>query len=201
MISYIKGQIVKKGVDYLIIENNGIGYNINTSLNTLNKLSEGENTSVFTYMHVREDAILLYGFCTMEEIDMFKKLISVNGIGPKAGLAFLSTYEIDSLKVFILKEDVNAISKVPGVGKKTSQKVILDLKDKLGKLEDINNIKEIEGLSIEEAKTNNDFDDIAKVLMTLGFTQLEANKALENIDIIGKSENQIIKEALKNLNR
>lgn len=200
MISYIKGEVVKKGIDYLIIENNGIGYYINTSFNTLKNLSEGDVTSVFTYMHIREDVLALYGFSKKDELEMFKKLISVNGIGPKAGLAVLSTYDINSVKVAILKDDVNAISKVPGIGKKTASKIILDLKDKVGSIEEIDSIN-LSDIEVINDSVNNDIEDISKVLMTLGFSQLEAKKALENIDISGKTENQIIKEALKNLNR
>lgn len=200
MISYIKGEVVKKGIDYLIIENNGIGYYINTSFNTLKNLSEGDVSSVFTYMHIREDVLALYGFSKKDELEMFKKLISVNGIGPKAGLAVLSTYDINSVKVAILKDDVNAISKVPGIGKKTASKIILDLKDKVGSIEEIDSIN-LSDIEVINDSVNNDIEDISKVLMTLGFSQLEAKKALENIDISGKTENQIIKEALKNLNR
>lgn len=200
MISYIKGEVVKKGIDYLIIENNGIGYYINTSFNTLKNLSEGDVSSVFTYMHVREDVLALYGFSKKDELDMFKKLITVNGVGPKAGLAVLSTYDINNVKVAILKDDVNAISKVPGIGKKTASKIILDLKDKVGSIEELDNVN-ISDIEIISSDINNDVEDIAKVLMTLGFSQIEAKKALENIDISGKTENQIIKEALKNLNR
>jgi len=200
MISYIKGEVVKKGIDYLIIENNGIGYYINTSFNTLKNLSEGDISSVFTYMHIREDLIALYGFSKKDELEMFKKLISVNGIGPKAGLAVLSTYDINSVKVAILKDDVNAISKVPGIGKKTASKIILDLKDKVGSIDEIDSIN-LSDIEVISDSVNNDIEDISKVLMTLGFSQLEAKKALDNIDISGKTENQIIKEALKNLNR
>lgn len=200
MISYIKGEVVKKGIDYLIIENNGIGYYINTSFNTLKNLSEGDVSSVFTYMHIREDVLALYGFSKKDELEMFKKLISVNGIGPKAGLSVLSTYDINSVKVAILKDDVNAISKVPGIGKKTASKIILDLKDKVGSIDEIDSIN-LSDIEVISDSVNNDIEDISKVLMTLGFSQLEAKKALENIDISGKTENQIIKEALKNLNR
>ena len=200
MISYIKGEVVKKGIDYLIIENNGIGYYINTSFVTLKNLSEGEVSSVFTYMHIREDVLALYGFSKKDELEMFKKLISVNGIGPKAGLSVLSTYDINSVKVAILKEDVNAISKVPGIGKKTASKIILELKDKIGSIEELEDIN-LSDIEVINEVVNNDIEDISKVLMTLGFSQVEAKKALDNIDISGKTENQIIKEALKNLNR
>lgn len=122
MISYIKGEVVKKGIDYLILDNNNIGYYINTSFSTLEKISEKEKIIILTYMHIREDIIALYGFLTSDEIDLFKKLISVNGIGPRAGLSVLSTYEVNTVKEIILKEDVSGLSKVPGIGKKQRAK-------------------------------------------------------------------------------
>lgn len=196
MISYIKGEVINKGIDFLIVENNGIGYHVNTSLNTLNSVTEGETVSIYTYMHVREDVLALYGFSKNEELDMFKKLISVNGVGPKAGLAVLSTYEINKIKLAISREDVTAISKVPGLGKKTAGKIILELKDKIGSIntEDLDINEDIKIIS-------NETNDIINVLLTLGFTQLEAKNVLEDINVDGKTENQIIKEALRLLNR
>lgn len=201
MISYIKGEIVKKGMDYLIIENNKIGYYINTSFNTLKALREGEECLIYTYMHIREDILALYGFLSSEEIEMFKKLISVNGIGPKAGLAVLSTFDINTVKAVILHEDAVRMSKVPGIGKKTASKIILELKDKVGSIESIN--IDYEALEGYTPVINNDDEasDIANVLISLGFSQLEAKKALEEIDVTGKTEGDIIKEALKKINR
>lgn len=199
MISFIKGEVIKKGLDYIIIENNNIGYYINTSLNTLNILKEKEKALIHTYMHIRENILDLYGFLKTEEIEMFKKLITVNGIGPKAGLAVLSTYDVNTIKLIILNEDVVKMSKVPGVGKKTASKIILELKDKVGSLE---------GMDIENSigydtilNNDNELSDIINVLITLGFNQFESKKALETIDINGKSEQDIIKETLKILKR
>jgi len=137
MISFIKGEIVKKGLDYLIVDNNGIGYFINTSFSTLNMIKEGEKLLIYTYMHVREDILSLYGFLKQEEIDIFKKLISVSGVGPKAGLSILSTYDTNTIKAIILKDDSTKMSKVPGIGKKTASKIILELKDKVGTIESL----------------------------------------------------------------
>jgi len=201
MISFIKGEIVKKGLDYLIIENNNIGYYINTSFSTLKMLKEGEKSLIYTYMHIREDILALYGFLKSEEIDMFKKLISVSGIGPKAGLAVLSTYDTNTIKAIILHDDNVKMSKVPGIGKKTASKIILELKDKVGTIENI----KADGYTLEEyahvMSDDSECSDIANVLMTLGFSQFEAKKALEEIDLTGKTEQDIIKEALKNINR
>ena len=192
MISYIKGEVVKKGIDYLILDNNNIGYYINTSFSTLEKISEKEKIIILTYMHIREDIIALYGFLTSDEIDLFKKLISVNGIGPRAGLSVLSTYEVNTVKEIILKEDVSGLSKVPGIGKKTASKIILELKDKVGTVE------ELKG---SEIVVSSEMSDVIEALTSLGFNYAEVKKTLGNMELSGKSENDIIKEALKNLNR
>jgi len=192
MISYIKGKIVKKGIDYLIIDNNNIGYYINTSFSTLEKVSEKEEATILTYMHIREDILALYGFLTSDEIDLFKKLITVNGIGPRAGLSVLSTYNANTVKEIILKEDVSGLSKVPGIGKKTASKIILELKDKVGTVE------ELKG---SEIVVSSEMSDVIEALTSLGFNYAEVKRTLGNMELSGKSENDIIKEALKNMNR
>lgn len=197
MISYIKGEVAKKGLDYMVLENNNIGYYINTSLSTLNKLSDGERTMILTYMHIREDIIALYGFLTQDERDLFKKLISVNGIGPKVGLAILSTYEANAVKEIILKDDAVKMSKVPGIGKKTASKIILELKDKVGTLESLPRKTENEYVT----ETTNEVSDVLDALVALGFGLFDAKKALDSMDLTGKSEKDIIKEALKNITR
>lgn len=198
MISFIKGEVVKKGLDYIILENNNIGYHLNTSFNTLKMLNEGERSFIYTYLHIREDILQLYGFLTNEEIEMFKKLITVNGVGPKAGLAVLSTFDVNTVKAIIIKDDAEKMSKVPGIGKKTASKIILELKDKVGILENIDESDKY----FEEVISHQDkgeINDILNALMSLGFSQIEAKSVLEEIDTSGKSENDIIKEALKKI--
>ncbi len=196
MISYIKGEVIKKGLDYTVLDNNGIGYYINTSFSTLNKIVEGSHVLIQIYMHIREDVIALYGFLTADEIELFKKLISVNGVGPKAGLSVLSTYEAGTVKEIILKDDAARMSKVPGIGKKTASKIILELKDKVGTLQ---------SLSADEtaiiSEPDSEESDVLNALTALGFNAYEAKKTLDRIDFTGKTENEIIKEALKNINR
>lgn len=196
MIDYIKGEVIKKGLDYIIIDNNNIGYYISTSLSTMNKLSEGERVLIHIYMHIREDILALYGFLTTDEIELFKKLISVNGVGPKAGLSVLSTYESNTVKEIILKDDATRMSKVPGIGKKTASKIILELKDKVGTLEGLETGKE-ESIS----QLDSDTSDVLNALIALGFNAFEAKRTLDRIDFTDKTENEIIKEALKNINR
>ncbi|MDF2949668.1 MAG: Holliday junction ATP-dependent helicase ruvA [Sedimentibacter sp.] len=197
MISFIRGEIIKKGLDYIILDNNDIGYYINTSFSTLNKVREGERVLLQTYMHIREDIIALYGFLTTDEIELFRKLISVNGVGPKAGLSVLSTYEHNTIREIILKNDAERMSKAPGIGKKTASKIILELKDKVGSLDSL-------GTSAEEMSSliiDSESSDLLNALTALGFNSYEAKKTLDKIDFNGKTENEIIKEALKNINR
>ena len=197
MISYIKGEIAKKGLDYIILDNNNIGYYINTSLSTLNKLKEKEHALILTYMHIREDIIALYGFLTQDEMDLFKKLISVNGIGPKAGLAVLSTYEANTVKEIILRDDAVKMSKVPGIGKKTASKIILELKDKVGTLDSL----PITGEKEIVPQTGSETSDVIGALVSLGFSSFDVKRTLDSMDLTGKTENDIIKEALKNITR
>jgi len=197
MISYIKGEVVKKGLDYIILDNNNMGYHVHTSFSTLNKLREGEQVLIHIYMHIREDVIALFGFMTTDEIELFKKLISVNGVGPKAGISVLSTYEANTVKEIILKEDSTRMSKVPGIGKKTASKIILELKDKVGTLDGIADGSEEFSLSQQSSESS----DVLNALIALGFNSYEAKKTLDVIDFSGKTENEIIMEALKNINR
>jgi Holliday junction DNA helicase RuvA len=148
-------------------------------------------------MHIREDILALYGFLNPEEIDMFKKLISVNGVGPKAGLSVLSTNDITSIKEIILKEDIAGMSKVPGIGKKTASKIILELKDKVGSLDEIDRTGPV--VSVDYGKDER--SDIIDALVSLGFALFEVKNVIDEIDRSGKTENDIIKEALKKLNR
>ncbi len=197
MISYIKGEVIKKGLDYIVLDNNGIGYYINTSFSTLNRIIEGNHALIQIYMHIREDVIALYGFLTADEIELFKKLISVNGVGPKAGLSVLSTYEANTVKEIILKDDAARMAKVPGIGKKTASKIILELKDKVGTLQNLT-INEEE---VTISQLDSEASDVLNALIALGFNSYEAKKTLDRIDFAGKTENEIIKEALKNINR
>lgn len=197
MISYIKGEVIKKGLDYIVLDNNGIGYHINTSFSTLNKINEGSHALIQIYMHIREDIVALYGFLTADEIELFKKLISVNGVGPKAGLSVLSTYEAATVKEIILKDDNVRMSKVPGIGKKTASKIILELKDKVGTLQVLETGEEEAAVS----QLDSEASDVLNALIALGFNSYEAKKTLDKIDFSGKTENEIIKEALKNINR
>ena len=162
MYSYIKGIIEEIDLDYIVIENNNIGYKINVSSNTIKNLTLGESYKIYTKLIVREDDMSLCGFFTKEEMNMFELLTSVSKIGPKVGLSTLSFLTPSQINGYILTEDVAKLSKVPGIGKKTAERIILELKDKIDKL----NVSYEETL-IENVSTSSK-DEGIDALLSLG---------------------------------
>jgi Holliday junction DNA helicase RuvA len=201
LISYIKGTLEFIGDDFIIIESGSIGYEIKISMSTIQNLPcISENIKMYTYLYVREDAMLLYGFMTRDDLEVFKKLITVNGIGPKGALGVLSTITPDELRFAIIADDVKTISRAPGIGKKTAQKLILELKDKL-KLKDYSDSV---GAEIEDnsqlALTSNAKNDAIAALVSLGYTSTEAIKAVRMLEIAETTTAEdIIKGALGKL--
>ncbi len=201
MIAFIKGQVEDIDTDKLIIENNGIGYNVFVTSRLLSGINAlGETIKLYTYFSVKEDSMSLFGFVSKDELDLFKKLIGVNGIGPKGALSLLSFMTIDELRLAILSDDAKAISKAPGIGSKTASRIIIELKDKMD-FEDI-----FVGNKMESDKTGTtDGDesirnDAMEALIALGYSPSQALNAIRNIQV---SENDsveaIIKNALKKL--
>lgn len=191
MISYIKGTVKYLSNEEVIIERDGMGFGILTSQNVINKLRIDDNVTLFTYMHVREDDISLFGFLSQDEKNIFRQLISISGIGPKGALAILSTLSIDELRIAVLSEDYKAIAKANGIGTKTAQRVVIDLKDKL-KLEDI--LPDAEGGVQEEGIGNDNMAEAALALTSLGYSNLEALRALKKVK---NNENMSVEELLK----
>lgn len=195
MYDYIKGQY--KGIfkDYVTVENNGIGYKIFTSGNTMAKMPslDGEVILYLTQI-IREDFMGLYGFSTRDELELFQTLITISGIGAKASLSLLSASTPDRLKIAIIQENEALLLKAPGIGKKTAQRLILELKDKL-KVEHM--IIDSEK-SEEETEMEKQVGEAMAALMTLGYTEREAKGALKNVDR-SKAVEGIIKDALKYL--
>lgn len=191
MISYIKGTVKYLSNEEVIIERDGIGFGILTSQNVINKLRIEDNVTLFTHMHVREDDISLFGFLSQDEKTIFRQLISISGIGPKGALAILSTLSIDELRIAVLSEDYKAIAKANGIGTKTAQRVVIDLKDKL-KLEDI--LPDAEASVQEESIGNDNMAEAALALTSLGYSNLEALRALKKVK---NNENMSVEELLK----
>ncbi len=198
MISFIKGEIAYVFHNYIILENNNIGYQIFLSQNGIGKIAEKkEQVKIFTYMAVKEDEIALYGFLEKEELDIFNMLISVSGIGPKGALNIISDLSPREIMLAIISEDINTLSKAQGVGKKTAQRLVLELKDKIktsDAMEGINPQQAINLKTQSEPKA-----EAIEALMSLGYSKSEAVKVVFEIsNDITKTE-QIIKLALKKL--
>ncbi len=202
MIAYVNGIVEDIAEDNVVLDVNGLGYNIKISADTASRLPGiGEPVKLYTYTCVREDAFLLYGFLTRSDLEIFKKLITVNGIGPKGGLAILSVMDGDDLRFAILSGDVKAISKAPGIGSKTAQRVILDLKDKIS-YDDTMIEKEISAtVSGNSFKVDTpQKKEAIEALISLGYGQTESTKAVNAIEGIENMDSGVIlKAALKKM--
>lgn len=200
MISYIKGKIEYISEGFIIVDNGGIGYKIYVSPNLMsNSKGIGETVKIFTYMSVREDDISLYGFESFEELEIFNKLITVSGIGPKGALVIISTISPSDFVMAVISEDVSTISKAPGVGKKTAQRIILELKDKFNTENFVEEkiFGESKGLS---SVVSQDYKfEAIEALSTLGYSRSEAAKAVSAIECEGLTTEDILKLALKKL--
>ena len=202
MIAYVNGIAEDITEDNAVIDVNGIGYNIRISADTAARLPGiGEPVKLYTYTCVREDAFQLYGFLSRNDLEIFKKLITVNGIGPKGGLAILSVMDADNLRYAIMSGDVKAISKAPGIGAKTAQRVILDLKDKIS-IDDALINREI-AATAENAGLQGDTPqkrEAIEALVSLGYGQAESAKAVNAIEGIEDMDSgAVLKAALKKM--
>ena len=193
MFSYIRGRLTEANENQVTLETGGIGYSITVSGNTASKLPlPGTDTMLFLYLQVREDEVGLYGFINREEKEMFLKLIQISGIGPKAAVGILSGMTPDKLAIAIVTADVKAISRIKGVGKKTAERMVLELKEKLA-AEDI----EFYGSSDEPGGL---MQDAINALRTLGLTQAEAVKAVEPAMKEASTLEDVIRCALRRIN-
>lgn len=189
MIAHINGKLIEKNPTTLIIECNGLGYEVKISLNTFSVIGSDEAVKVYTQFIVREDAQLLYGFATKEEREMFNHLISVSGIGPNTAMIMLSSLVPEEIAHAIQVEDVRTIQSIKGIGVKTAQRVIVDLKDKMVKMSFSPQISTV-------GHNTNRFDALT-ALVSLGFDKKNAEKAIEKVSQGDETVEQIIKGALK----
>ena len=199
MIGFVKGILAEKGAGYVIIEAGGIGYEIHVPANSGAYLSsEGEEVKVYTMMSVREDDVSLYGFSRRGELDAFKKLISVNGVGAKAGISILSAFTLEQLQEAIAFEDAKALTKANGIGKKIAERIVLELKDKFT----VPGVDvPAEGVLVPEGGTADGGGraEAVAALISLGYTRGEATSALAHVKENDLSAEDYIKAALKNL--
>ena len=198
MYAYIKGTLEEKSTDSIVVETAGIGYKIYVSEHTMAKLGEiGEKVKIYTHYHVREDNISLYGFMSNEELKMFELLLQVSGIGAKTAIAMLSNITPSKFALAIISNDLKTLTKIPGIGNKSAQRMVLELKDKLKTQTAIEDD--------EEETTPNDnsesINEAEQALKILGYNKSEISKVFDKFDTHNLSTEDLIKEALKRLAR
>ncbi len=199
MIAFVKGTIAQKGENYLVIENQGIGWLVYVPGSVIDACgSIDSQIKLHTWLFVREDQMTLYGFLTRDDLELFKLLITVNGIGPKGGLAILSVLSADELRFAILSGDSKTISKAPGVGKKTAEKMIIELKDKL-KMPDLQEM--VSGKETVSAVPDSDTrNEAVMALVALGYSQTEAYQAIQRVNASTEMDTEtLLKLALKQM--
>ena len=194
MFAYIKGRLEIKGNDYVVIDVNGVGYKIFAPYTTIERLGEiGSVVKVHTHYHVREDNISLYGFYSLEELRMFELLISVSGVGAKSANTILANVSPSKFALAVITNDVKELTKLPGIGAKSAQRIILELKDKL-KSEEVIVESDFEIKAI--ASKNSNASEAVAALQVLGYPVKEATKAVSSVDTTNISVEDIIKKAL-----
>ncbi len=202
MISYIKGELVAVEREKVIVDVNGIGWGIYMPEQSMGLLPQtGNEVKIHTYLNVREDAMQLYGFLTRDDMEVFRLLIGVSGIGPKGGLSILSKLSADDLRFAVLSGDVKAISAAPGIGKKTAEKLIIELKDKLDLNEMLNQTAapDIPVSGNEMLYTNEIQAEAVQALVALGYGSTESLKAVKKVSAEYTTVEEVLKESLKNM--
>lgn len=193
MFAYIKGKIADKANNYVVIDNSGIGYKIFMSASAIEKMPEiGTEQKIYTYYYVREDNISLYGFLSNEELRMFELLLSVSGIGAKSAVQILSAITPSSFALAVISNDISKIVKIPGIGKKTAERMVLELKDKLKTEQAISKTEKV----VEAIKEEEKDCEAISALQVLGYTRKEIEKAMEKIDAQNLCVEETIRKAL-----
>ena len=198
MISQINGKLISLNEGFVIIELGGLGLKVNMSTSSIRNFKLNEIISLFTHMHVREDALDLFGFINESSKKLFLMLISISGIGPKLGMTILSGIEPEKLKTCIISGDVKTLTSISGVGAKTAKRIIIELKDKFSNVDD-------ENLGFNDEKDSEIFNNILNALISLGYGEIESKKVIENLNLLSPDQNDkrietLIKEALDLLN-
>ncbi len=202
MYAYLKGTLEEITEDNIVVEAGNIGYNVKVSTTTANMLPPlGSEIKIYTYTLVREDALLLYGFLTRDDLEIFKKLITVNGIGPKGGLAILSVMSADALRFAIMAGDAKSIARAPGIGSKTAERVILDLRDKVSVEDTFRGAGDF--VAADMRTENSGLDNAAKreaieALVALGYSASDATAAVRKVEVTEETTAEsLLKAALK----
>ena len=195
MYEFIIGDIVNIKEDYIVLQNNQIGYKIFTSTNSMMNLEIGmKDAMIYTYLNLREDGVFLYGFTSEEEMEMYRLLLLVSRVGPKVALGILSVYTSNQIKIAILSRDVETLCKAPGIGKKTAERILLELKDRIDKDE----VFADEGTNLS---ISNNYHEAINGLMSLGYRRVEVEKIVRTIDTNNMDVEEIIRTALRKLSK
>ncbi len=197
MIGYLRGTIDQLLPETCYIDVNGVGYRVFIPASTRDKLSAGSESKLFTYLNVREDAMLLFGFFTMEEHEMFLLLLTVTGVGPKMALAILSGMKPDGIRSAVGRKDLTALTRISGVGKKTAERIVLELRDKIGQI-GADAISEQDGGSAE-AGSGTAFDEALAALVSLGYQHGEVLPRLKKLSGEGKTAEMLIRSVLREM--
>ena len=201
MYAYIKGSLEIKSTNYVVVEANGVGYKVFMSETAIDRLGElGDTVKVYTFLRVREDEMSLYGFITNEELHMFELLLSVSGIGAKSAISILSNITPSSFALAVITDDVATIKSLPGIGAKTAQRIILELKDKVKASQDTNKEELKEMLSNKE-KNGANVSEAMDALQVLGYNRKEIEKAFDQFKKDDLSVEDLIKKGLSYLSR
>ena len=200
MLAYIKGTIEDKAKDYVVIETTGLGYKVFMPETAMEKLGNiGDKVKVYTYYRVREDDISIFGFNTKEELRMFELLLSVSGIGAKTAIIMISIIEPSEFALAVIANDISKLVEVPGIGTKSAQRIVLELKDKLKKEE---NIEKKEGKKTKDSKENvQAIEEAMSALQVLGYNKKEIEKVFEKIEKDNLTVEELIKHGLKELSK
>lgn len=197
MIAYVKGELESIETESVVIDVNGMGFRVFTPINeALLRVGVGSQIKLHTYMNVREDAMVLFGFLDKESLELFKLLISVNGVGPKSGLQILSSISVNDLILAIARDDKKALTQVNGIGAKTAARIILDLKDKI-KVDTFSMPETDTAVGVSVMSDNSAATEAIMALVSLGYSQSEADKAVRGVVQDGMSTEMILKQALK----
>ena len=194
MIYSVRGKLIHTENSAAVVECGGVGYLCQTTMNTLKTLKLNSEVTLYTYLNVREDAVDLFGFATQNELATFKTLISVSGVGPKAGLSVLSELTAEQVAMAIATDDIKTITRAQGIGKKIAQRIILELKDKMSK-EDLSGIRINKVGACSGQKTS----EALSALMVLGYSQQEVGAALKGVDVDTLPLEEIVRQALKKM--
>lgn len=202
MIGLLRGKVEVILDDYIILDVGGIGFNVHVPLNQIALISNtGEDIKLYTHMSVREDAMTLYGFFSYDDLQLFKLLIGVSGVGPKYALGILSTFTPSDLRMAIMSNDAKTISKAPGIGLKSAQKIILELKDRIS-IEDVIHTSSRLNIDLQGDLLSENMQDALDALMALGYSATDSMRAVRNCDISGNDDvEMILKKALKIIKR